>query len=280
MGFKEQLSSVLAQYANAIAAAGLPPESAIFCRIHLSDVINQRALLQEPAIEQILGPTAISVVGQPPASGAKIALLAYHLADRNRVVKHRPCAQHLLVEHGGVRHLWATQLCAEANHHPADAGEQTRRIFERLIDILAKSGAALKDNCLRTWLYLKDVDVFYPDMVTARRNVFEDEGLTADTHYIASTGIEGACAHRFDLVSMDAYSVLGVKQQQITYLNSLSQLCHTHTQIRGHFRARNASCLCGSRASVHLRNCSHRFGRSGGSPWRCHPPVATCADKR
>lgn len=61
----------------------------------------------------------------------------------------------------------------------------------------------------------------------ARRGLLKIEGLTADTHYIASTGIEGACSHAFDLVSMDAYSVLDMRPKQITYLNDFSRLCAT-----------------------------------------------------
>jgi enamine deaminase RidA (YjgF/YER057c/UK114 family) len=57
--------------------------------------------------------------------------------------------------------------------------------------------------------------------------VFADYGLTGDTHFIASTGIEGACGHRYDLVVMDAYSNLDVEARQISYLNDLSRMCLT-----------------------------------------------------
>ncbi|MBM3558157.1 MAG: hypothetical protein FJX47_21665, partial [Alphaproteobacteria bacterium] len=64
-------------------------------------------------------------------------------------------------------------------------------------------------------------------MVKARRALFADHGMTKDTHFIASTGIEGACAHRYDLVSMDAYSVIGLKPDQVQYLNDFSRLSPT-----------------------------------------------------
>ena len=53
---------------------------------------------------------------------------------------------------------------------------------------------------------MKDVDIFYRGMVDSRRALFDEHGLTGATHFIASTGIEGACAHRYDVVAMDAYS--------------------------------------------------------------------------
>ena len=74
---------------------------------------------------------------------------------------------------------------------------------------------------------MKDVDVFYKGMVDSRRELFSKEGLTGDTHYIASTGIEGACSHRFDLVSMDAYSNLDLTPAQVLYLNDFDHLCAT-----------------------------------------------------
>ncbi len=77
---------------------------------------------------------------------------------------------------------------------------------------------------MRTWIYLKDVDVFYQGMVDSRRELFARNGMNGNSHYIASTGIEGACAHRHDLVAMDAYSVVGVKPQQVSYLNDFERL--------------------------------------------------------
>ena len=64
-------------------------------------------------------------------------------------------------------------------------------------------------------------------MIESRTALFERQGLTRDTHYIASTGIEGACGHQYDLVAMDAYSVLGLAPEQISYLNDFDHLCAT-----------------------------------------------------
>src|ERR671939_2083204 len=91
---------------------------------------------------------------------------------------------------------WRSAASDDPRGSPA---AQTRGIFNGLIDILAREGGTLRDHCVRTWIYLKDVDVFYQGMVDSRRELFARHGLTEETHYIASTGIEGACAHRFDL---------------------------------------------------------------------------------
>ncbi len=227
--FQDQLRSAKERYRGALADAHLTPESAVFRRIFISDAVNQSPLLREfPIADEPGNATAQSVVGQSPLGGGKVSMLAYHLAGLGRVAKRRVGPNHLLIEHGATRHLWSTQLCAHASDRRSGADEQTKGGFDNLIRTLRGLGANLKDNCVRTWLYVKDIDVFYPDVVEARRDVFEVEGLTADTHYIASTGIEGACGHRFDLVTMDAYSLLDPKRGQITFLNDFSRLCPTN----------------------------------------------------
>ncbi len=100
-------------------------------------------------------------------------------------------------------------------------------MFDDLIGALGAQGGTLRNDCVRTWIYLKDVDVFYNGMVDSRRELFALQGMGGNSHTIASTGIEGACAHRYDLVAMDAYSVLGLKQEQISYLNDFDRLCPT-----------------------------------------------------
>ena len=64
----------------------------------------------------------------------------------------------------------------------------------------------LRDNCLRTWLYVRDIDRHYADVVRGRNILFAREGLTRDTHYIASTGIGGETGKRETIVAIDFLS--------------------------------------------------------------------------
>lgn len=225
----EQVALVETRYAEARQALGLAPETALFRRIFVSDAINQAALIRDSDLfgEPADSPVAVSIVQQPPLPDAKIALLAYHVESEAPVLKHRLSPKHLLVEKSGLTHLWSTRLCAGAYGSSASVVAQTREIFGDLIDALSSQGGTLRDHCVRTWIYLKDVDVFYQGMVESRSELFLRQGLTKDTHYIASTGIEGACAHRYDLVAMDAYSILGLAPRQMSHLNDLDRLCLT-----------------------------------------------------
>ncbi|MGB8273944.1 MAG: Rid family hydrolase [Alphaproteobacteria bacterium] len=229
LGLAQQLGVIEDRYADATRTLGLAPESAVFRRIFVSDVMNQAELVRESRLfgDWAESPVAVSIVQQPPLPESKIALLAYHLGHETALAKRRLSPKHLLVEKGGLSHLWSTRLCAGAYGSSASVTAQTRQIFADLINTLSGQGGTLRDNCVRTWIYLKDVDVFYQGMVETRSELFAQQGLTRDTHYIASTGIEGACAHRYDVVAMDAYSILGLAPQQVSYLNDFDQLCET-----------------------------------------------------
>ncbi len=225
----EQIEFMLERYAEARRALNLNPETAVFRRIFLSDILNQAAVVRNSSLvdNPPEGPVAISIVQQAPLPNSKLALLAYHIDSAPPVSKSRLSPKNILVEKAGLRHLWSTGLCASESCSPTSAVAQTQEIFQALINTLSTRGATLRDNCVRTWIYLKDVDVFYRPMVDQRRELFTREGLTANTHYIASTGIEGACAHQYDLVALDAYSMIDLIPQQISYLNDFKHLCAT-----------------------------------------------------
>jgi len=229
LGVDQQTRLIEARYAEACQALSLKPETAIFRRIFVSDVLNQFPLVNDSGLvrQSADNPVAVSIVQQPPLPGAKIALLAYHVEADAPIAKHRLAPKHVLVKKNGLSHLWSTRLCAGADQSEGSALTQTRGVFGELIDALASQGGSLREHCVRTWLFLKDVDVFYDGMVEGRRELFARHGLSRDTHFIASTGIEGACAHRHDLVAMDAYSILGLAPTQISYLNDFDRLCPT-----------------------------------------------------
>ncbi len=229
LSLQRQLDVIAQRYAEATQALRLPPESAIFRRLYVSDAANQAALVRDSSLfqEPFDSPVAVSLVQQAPLPGGKVAMLAYHLDSRTPVTKRCGPPGHLIVEKNGLGHLWSARLCASNTDRPSSAAEQTRDVFGRLIDVLAGNGAALADNCVRTWIYVKDVDVFYQAVNDTRSALFEQHGLTRDTHYLASTGIEGACAHRYDVVLMDAYSILGLQPAQVSYLSAYDHLCAT-----------------------------------------------------
>jgi len=227
--FEAQLRHIQAAYEDAQKSLGLDPRTAVFRRLFLSDALNQIALVKasELAANRPDNPVAISIVQQPPLPGAKIALLAYHIDTRQPMSKKRLTAKHMLVTRNGRRHLWSTGLGAHVAQLEPSSAEQTNAIFATLCDQLTGLGGSLAENCVRTWIYLRNADVFYQGMVNARLELFAGAGLTAETHYIASTGIEGGSPNRAEAVSMDALSLLDLDPGQVSYLNDFDMLCAT-----------------------------------------------------
>jgi Putative translation initiation inhibitor, yjgF family len=64
-------------------------------------------------------------------------------------------------------------------------------------------------------------------VVRARNQFFFTQGLTVNTHFIASTGIGGRQADPNVLSQMDNYAIAGIQQEQIHYLYASSHLNRT-----------------------------------------------------
>lgn len=62
----------------------------------------------------------------------------------------------------------------------------------------------------------------------ARRELFDSINLTKDTHYIASTGIQGGTGDQFARVSMDAYAVTGLDKTKVRYIQAPEYLSPTY----------------------------------------------------
>lgn len=200
-----KIAQIEERSATACAAVGLADETPIFQRIFVSDTMNQAEAVRGSALVRVTPDSpAVPVVQQAPLPGAKFALLAHHFADHLAVSKQRLSKHDVLVERNDQRQLWTTGLCAGENVAANSPSEQTLAAFGDLIGALASEGGTRRENCLRTWICLKDVDVFYQDMGESRGVVFAEHGLTGDTRFIASTGIEGARKLDYALCDVEA----------------------------------------------------------------------------
>lgn len=218
LAYTEQVDSLLAAYGRLVSEE-LPDAVAVMKRFFLSDAANQTDYLQALLIESADG--AISIVEQPPLDGTKIALWVYLLRGvRTRVLPHGDYE----VAHSAYRHLWS---CFNWNK-AAKSEYQMRLLFNDYIMRLTEQGCRLADNCIRTWIFVQNVDVNYAGVVKARNEVFHTQNLTENTHFIASTGIAGRHADPEVLVQLDAYAVEGILPEQIRYLYAPTHLNPTY----------------------------------------------------
>lgn len=228
--FDGQLEDVLQALAAYLRDNNIPASSVVFTRYFVSDYANQVEVLNaiEGHSKVSFGGCAISIVQQPPMGNRKIAVWAYVVDDRNQeLCKAKSASSNgLIFKRGGYEHIWSTQLVT--GNGSTRSSDQTDAVFARLNQTLAQKGYSLKDNCIRTWLFVKDIDFNYPGVVEARKDLFEKCDMTKDTHFIASTGIEGRHADPNINVLMDAYSVGGIVQEQIKFLEARDHLNPTH----------------------------------------------------
>ena len=216
--YTEQVDSLLAAYERLVSEE-LPGAVAVMKRFFLSDAANQADYLQALLIESADG--AISIVEQPPLDGTKIALWVY--LQRGVQTRMLPHGDYEVI-HSAYRHLWS---CSNWNK-AAKSEYQMRLLFNDYIMRLTEQGCRLADNCIRTWIFVQNVDVNYAGVVKARNEVFHTQNLTENTHFIASTGIAGRHADPEVLVQFDAYAVEGILPEQIHYLYAPTHLNPTY----------------------------------------------------
>lgn len=206
VAFGEQMSAVVE------AVAKLAESSEIrFVRFFLSDAANQQGLLAD-AVSIFAFP--ISYIQQPPLDGTKLTAWVYATDASSSGTD------------GGAGTMdleWDAYLTSDAEGSLAQMSE----IFSDYGKSLEDRGMTVADNCVRTWIFVHDVDVNYGGVVKGRRDYFGTIGLTSETHFIASTGIEGRHAEPKKFVTMDALSLPGVRPEQIQYLYALDHLSPT-----------------------------------------------------
>jgi enamine deaminase RidA (YjgF/YER057c/UK114 family) len=223
-----QLEWVSGAYRQTLEDLGLDAQTAVFKRFFCSDLANQAAALEACPISnphRLDEPCAVSWSGQSPMSPAKVALWAYHFNDAGRNLEKCREGACLTLRRNGLRHHWTTGIACPNGDTSYD---QTRGIFDKYDSFLKERNLSLADSVLRTWLFVEDIDSNYQEVVAARREVFAERGLTRDTHFIASTGIEGASVDAGAKITMDAYAISGVRREQVEYLAALDHLSPTH----------------------------------------------------
>ena len=216
--YEEQLNAVVDTYCQ-LRESELQGAVAIFKRYFLSDAANQADMLL--ALSAECSDCALSVVEQPPLNGTKIALWVYLQKGVETQVLHNGLFE---VRHGAYRHLWG----GGSFNRAANSEYQMRLLLNDYAMQLMEEGCTLADNCLRTWIFVQNVDCNYAGVVKARNEMFVTQNLTENTHYIASTGIGGRHADPKALVMLDAFAVAGLKPGQIKYLYARTHLNPTY----------------------------------------------------
>ncbi|MBQ3753885.1 MAG: translation initiation inhibitor [Prevotella sp.] len=181
-----------------------------YTKVFLSDISNQEEQLrQSPLMTELIGRSACTIIQQSPIGGAKIGLLLKTSDEPDGFT---------------LRSLRLT------DDEVMNFGSymQTVMLFDKYIALLEAEGLNLKEHCVRTWLYVRDIDTNYDGVVKARNDIFRQHGLTVDTHFIASTGIGGRAMGKNVCVAIDFLTARDIRPEDKLYLKALDHLNPTH----------------------------------------------------
>ncbi len=181
-----------------------------YAKVFMSDIQNQHACFcRSRCFTQLLRNCALSIVEQAPLDNSKISVLA-KTSDTPP-----DCIFHALRLNDGETQGMNSYL-------------QTVLLFERYINILKEQGLDIATHLIRTWIYVADIDVNYQGVVKARNDIFRQHGLTADTHFVASTGIGGNTAARSASVGIDFLTCPAATAADLQFLHAPDRLNPTH----------------------------------------------------
>lgn len=212
--FDGQYARLLKAEAELLAQPRFQGATVVFKRYFLSDACNQVPHMTD------LGDVSVSFIQQPPLDGSKVALWIY--IEKGVELRNDQDGV-IVVDHNGYRQLWKMGMTTNVG----DSAQQTTTLLESYEASLAKYGATIEANSIRTWFYVRDVDIQYAGMVRARKENFEANGLTPQTHYISSTGIGGLPADPKAIIQLGTFSLVGFEPSQQRYLYALTHLNKT-----------------------------------------------------
>ncbi len=227
---RDELDALNDAYISALNEYGLNVGTAVFSRFFISDIVNMNDMLTESAVFNHASAGAVSVIQQMPVGGGSVSMLSYHI-KRNGGLKKTALRydndgwQHgLWVEGDAYNLLWAANFF---NTEYFNSHKQTAGVFKSYNEIIGSYDMTLLDNVIRTWFYVRDIDNHYKGLLDSRKGYFDSHGLTPDTRYIASTGIEGISRDVGALVGLDALAISNLSEKQIIRMEALDHLSPT-----------------------------------------------------
>lgn len=189
--FWERLCHLYMKTGDYVDMENLENRNIVYVKVFLSDIKNQYAALQESQLWlDYLSHVPCSVIGQAPLDGSKISLLV--------------CTS-------DTRPLYSFCQMRLSGDDVADKDVygQAVALFEKFIDKCQLSDITCKPAGIRMWVYVSDIEDCFHAVNKARIDVFERYGITADSHCMAVTAVEGTAYENKAQVALDYMSFGG-----------------------------------------------------------------------
>lgn len=197
------------------------PQNVVMLRFLLSDVSSQAHIIKETFADETN--TAISIVGQPPLCDEKVVAVAWSEIGTSvkRIDENTICVS------GNTSNSEQEYITTQVTTPLRDSFAETKVQLEKYEEMLTKDGMQISENCIRTWFFVRDIDRNYSGVVDARRENFHANNLTPETHYIASTGIQGNDADTDVTSIFDAFAIKDIPQDKIRILYASDKMNKT-----------------------------------------------------
>lgn len=222
--FSDQLDSLLQKYDSLCSSLETDSDNLLLAKVFLSDYTNQKDDIDvHPLFTDRFSSCGLTIIGQPPLNGFKINVLLWFIKGKSMVKYRKEDAFYAHID--GNLHIFQS---IRNDKKGTNLEKNTQLLFEKYNQLLREHGMSVRDNCVRTWLFVRDIDKEYIDVVKGRNNFFSANGLTKDSHFITSTGIEGSIWNSNLSINIDFYSIKGIDTTKIQYLNALDWLNPTH----------------------------------------------------
>jgi len=103
-----------------------------------------------------------------------------------------------------------------------------KNIYEQTL-VLFKTLEPLLKNVIRTWIYIKDIDENYKDVVKARNKIFDDNDLTKETNFIASTciGLPNSNFLKNEYIHLIALLVPNLNYDKLEFMSDVNIMPNT-----------------------------------------------------
>jgi len=215
--FEEQLESLHVALRHILGSAPLNTATPVLKRYFIGNADGAEDILSSAL--SCFPACAVSIIKQPPLDGSLVALWLYAQSDVRL-----ECVNPVSFTHNGYIHIWNTGAFSSE----PTVSAQTKRVFEEYDRLLNGLSCSIKDNCVRTWVYVENIDDNYKEFAKSRKEYFWGIGLTERSHYVASTGIEGSGRQKGSSVVLDSYALKGAEKGQVRYLYAISHLNPTY----------------------------------------------------
>ncbi len=213
---KNQLIKMISAYDDFLSSISLSINSEVWLKIYTDDIINNKKEIFEITKER--QNTFFFIIEQAPIFNQKYSIESYHINLMSGALTKEVSMSHLFVN--GRNYCLKISNNLEINLSAFEGYTQTIKSFERVFLDLRKFNLDVHSSLIRSWLYIRDIDLNYSDIVKGRKEIFAKNDLTNNTHYISSTGIEGHSINEKLVISLYYLMIEGLKKEQIEYIRN------------------------------------------------------------